>query len=369
MELDVYSAFVVATAILIALPGPSVLLTVAHSISFGWRTALVTVAGATAGVTVQLLVAAFGLSSMLHSVAEAFEWLRLAGAAYLVYLGIRQWRGATVPLEFDAPLAPRRNLFVQGLVITVPNPKSLIFIVAFLPQFIDATRPLGLQFAELPLTDRFSHELDAYRELKDRLGMYYLCHGPREGDPNDTKGLKEVYVPKILATFPLMKRLEASLLTIHLWLDSRFVKEEVISFKVGILREILARAEQAGVVICLENLSESASHLQVALDPLPQLCLTLDLGHAQLLTEVNRSDEILAQYPDRIMHVHLHDNRGGHSPKADLHLPIGEGVIDFRGVFSRLRAMGYDRTITLELKPPEIEASLPHVRKLLGLDS
>lgn len=57
------------------------------------------------------------------------------------------------------------------------------------------------------------------------------------------------------------------------------------------------------------------------------------------------------------------------TPKADLHLPIGEGVIDFKGVFSRLRAMGYDRTITLELKPPEIEASLPGVRKLLGLDS
>ena len=237
------------------------------------------------------------------------------------------------------------------------------------PEDVQALHALGLQFAELPLTDRLSNELDVYRELKDRLGLYYLCHGPREGDPNDTKGLKETYLPKILASFPMMKGLEASLLTIHLWLDSRFVKEDVLSFKVGILREILARAEQAGIVICLENLSESASHLRTALDQLPQLYLTLDLGHAQLLTEVNRSDEILAQFPDRVRHVHLHDNRGGHSPKADLHLPIGEGVIDFKGVFSRLRAMGYDRTITLELKPPEIEASLPGVRKLLGLDS
>ena len=146
MELHVYLAFVVATTIMIALPGPSVLLTVAHSISFGWRLALSTVAGATMGIAVQLIVAAIGLTSLLNVVAEAFEWLRWAGAAYLVYLGIKQWRSASEPLEFDTSSVSRKNLFVQGLVITIPNPKSLIFIAAFLPQFIDAARPLGLQF-------------------------------------------------------------------------------------------------------------------------------------------------------------------------------------------------------------------------------
>lgn len=147
MELHAYLAFVVATTVMILSPGPSVLLTVAHSISFGWRHALVTVAGATVGVAVQLLVAAIGLASLLRTVADAFDWLRWAGAAYLVYLGIKQWQSASVPLEFDTPSASRANLFVQGLVITVPNPKSLIFIAAFLPQFIDSTRSLGLQFA------------------------------------------------------------------------------------------------------------------------------------------------------------------------------------------------------------------------------
>jgi len=147
MELHVYLAFVVATTIMIALPGPSVLLTVAHSISFGWRPALSTVGGETAGIAVQLIVAAIGLTSLLNVVAEAFEWLRWAGAAYLVYLGIKQWRSAGDPLKIDTSAVSRTNLFVQGLVITIPNPKSLIFIAAFLPQFIDATRPLGLQFA------------------------------------------------------------------------------------------------------------------------------------------------------------------------------------------------------------------------------
>ena len=147
MELHVYLAFVLATSIMIALPGPSVLLTVAHSISFGWHRALSTVAGGTVGVAVQLLVAAIGLTSLLNVVAEAFEWLRWAGAAYLVYLGIKQWRSASEPLEVDTSSVSKMNLFVQGLVITIPNPKSLIFIAAFLPQFIDAARPIGLQFS------------------------------------------------------------------------------------------------------------------------------------------------------------------------------------------------------------------------------
>jgi threonine/homoserine/homoserine lactone efflux protein len=131
---------------MIALPGPSVLLTVAHSISFGWKNAIATVAGETMGIAVQLLVAAIGLTSVLNAVAGVFEWLRWAGAAYLVYLGIKQWRSASKPLEFDTSPVSKKNLFAQGLVITIFNPKSLVFIAAFLPQFIDTARPLGLQF-------------------------------------------------------------------------------------------------------------------------------------------------------------------------------------------------------------------------------
>jgi len=147
MEIPVYLAFVVATATMIALPGPSVLLTVSHSISFGWQHALSTVAGATIGIAIQLVVATIGLTSLLNVVADAFEWIRWAGAAYLVYLGIKQWRIASESLEVDTSSVSKANLLVQGLVITIPNPKSLIFIAAFLPQFIDAARPPGLQFA------------------------------------------------------------------------------------------------------------------------------------------------------------------------------------------------------------------------------
>lgn len=146
MELHVFIAFVIATTIMIALPGPSVLLTIAHSISFGWRRGVVTVAGATMGIAVQLIIAAIGLTSLLNFVAQAFEWIRWAGAVYLIYLGIKQWRSVNDPLEVKTSSVSRKNLFFQGLVITIPNPKSLIFIAAFLPQFINTANPIGFQF-------------------------------------------------------------------------------------------------------------------------------------------------------------------------------------------------------------------------------
>jgi threonine/homoserine/homoserine lactone efflux protein len=149
MELHVYMAFIVATTIMIALPGPSVLLTVAHSISFGWKYGIYTVTGATLGIAVQLVIAVIGLASLLNVIAEAFEWFRWAGAAYLVFIGIKQWRSASKPLEFNASSVSKKNVFIQGLVTTIFNPKSLIFIAAFLPQFINTARPLGLQFISI----------------------------------------------------------------------------------------------------------------------------------------------------------------------------------------------------------------------------
>lgn len=147
MELQIYLSFAAATILMISFPGPSVILTIAHSISFGWRRALMTVAGETAGIAVQLIIAVVGLTSLLNTAANVFEWIRWLGAAYLVYLGIKQWLDAGKPMNFDISQTPGKKLFIQGLVITVPNPKSLIFIAAFLPQFIDTTRPLNIQFA------------------------------------------------------------------------------------------------------------------------------------------------------------------------------------------------------------------------------
>lgn len=227
---------------------------------------------------------------------------------------------------------------------------------------------LGLQFAEIPIIDPegFRGLVKPYRDLRERLGIYYLCHGPREGDPNDMRGLEKVYMPKVLEILPLMSELNMSLLTLHLWFDSRFVKEEVISFKIGLLRRILEKAASLDIQICLENLSETASHMAVPFHDLPLLNLTLDLGHAQILTDVNTSYGFMERYPGRIKHIHLHDNRGGDSYRDDHHLLPGEGIIDFDGIFKKLKEIAYDRTITLELTPPEIEKCLGYVKALLS---
>lgn len=227
---------------------------------------------------------------------------------------------------------------------------------------------LGLQFAEIPITNpqKFSNLLKAYKDLKDRLAIYYLCHGPREGDPNDMRGLEEVYLPKIFETLPLMAELDMALLTLHLWFDSRFVKEEVITFKIGLLGHIIKKAADFKITVCVENLSETASHMVTPFTDLPLLNLTLDVGHAQLLAETNTSYEFIERYPERIKHVHLHDNRGGDSYRDDLHLLPGEGIVDFEKVFGKLNEMNYDRTITLELIPSEIAKCLRHVKEWLS---
>ena len=132
MDWNLYLAFVVASSALILLPGPSVLLTVAHSLAFGWRRALNTVLGATCGVAVQLAVALVGMTSFMIFMAEWFEVLRWAGVAYLVYLGIQQWRAdPTAPALPNGSGSSPRSRFLQGLVITVMNPKSMIFLAAF----------------------------------------------------------------------------------------------------------------------------------------------------------------------------------------------------------------------------------------------
>jgi sugar phosphate isomerase/epimerase len=115
------------------------------------------------------------------------------------------------------------------------------------------------------------------------------------------------------------------------------------------LRELLTYGKQKAVGIMIENLPDrfnTAEQLSELLDPLPELGLHLDIGHANLMTPVNTTLEIIAAHGQRLRHVHLHDNRGG---SLDLHLPLGAGNIDLRGSVRALKSCGYDGTITLEV--------------------
>jgi sugar phosphate isomerase/epimerase len=207
--------------------------------------------------------------------------------------------------------------------------------------------------------------------LRDRTGIGYLAHGPKEGNPFTTEHHGPVLGPKVDQLIDLAGELGIPLYTQHLWLDARFVPPEILDAKVKLLARWTERARQAGVTLCIENLSEHASHFAPAFDRIPGLQMTLDLGHGQILPPtcpsgdtVNASFELLEQHAGRIRHVHLHDNHGGQRSRDDLHMPLGEGCIDFRGILAALRAAGYDGAFSFEVGLEHVEQGRALVRVL-----
>jgi threonine/homoserine/homoserine lactone efflux protein len=153
MNLDLYFAFVLATTVLILLPGPNVTLLVANSLAHGPRRALITLAGTSSAIALQLVVVVLGMTSVILALATWFEWLRWAGVAYLIYLGIQQWRAAPLALDdLEARPTPSWRLFCQGVLVSATNPKTLLFYAAFFPQFVDPASPPGAQLALLCAT-------------------------------------------------------------------------------------------------------------------------------------------------------------------------------------------------------------------------
>ena len=119
------------------------------------------------------------------------------------------------------------------------------------------------------------------------------------------------------------------------------------------LGELIDDAQRLGLGLMVENIPgdfNNAEQLGELLDPLPELGLHLDIGHTNLMVPVNTTMEILENYGDRLKHVHLHDNRGGH---ADLHMPLGTGTVPVRECLRALKKAGYDDTITLEVFTPD----------------
>jgi len=236
------------------------------------------------------------------------------------------------------------------------------------PEDVVALYDLGLDFAEISTKNlkESSDNITKFVELVEGTSFYYLCHGPNEGDPNAMSSIRSDYLPRVEDILEIMPMLKMSLLTLHLWLDRRFVRSHVIDFKIELLRKIVDKARGKNIVICLENLSEDREDLDAVLRELPLLHLTLDVGHAQLLRRETTAFDLIAAYADRIKHIHLHDNLGGDLPKHDLHLPPGKGIVDFRGIFNAFKTIGYTGTATLELKPQEIKSCLPFVKTLLA---
>jgi threonine/homoserine/homoserine lactone efflux protein len=142
VSLQLYLAYVAACIVLALLPGPVVTLVVANGLRHGTRAALTNVAGAQAGLAVVIAIVAVGLTSLMATMGYWFEWLRFAGAAYLVWLGIKLIRAPSMLQAMDTPPPPPRGgFFLQGLLVLLSNPKVLVFFGAFIPQFVDTAQP------------------------------------------------------------------------------------------------------------------------------------------------------------------------------------------------------------------------------------
>ncbi len=153
MSLETYAAYLVACIVIIIVPGPTVTLIVANSLKHGTRAGLLNVAGTQFGLGIMVLVAGIGLSSVAAALGHGFEWLRLAGAAYLIWLGWRMFRSAGADLDGTAPSKPPRGgFFLQGALVALSNPKTLLFFGAFFPQFLDHTRDHATQIAIMGAT-------------------------------------------------------------------------------------------------------------------------------------------------------------------------------------------------------------------------
>jgi threonine/homoserine/homoserine lactone efflux protein len=152
MSLQLYLAFVAACIALALLPGPVVTLVIANGLRHGTRAALINMAGVQAGLAIVIGIVAVGLTSLMATMGYWFDWVRFAGAAYLVWLGIKLIWSPVEGVNADEPPPPRGGFFLQGFVVLLSNPKVMVFFGAFIPQFMDMEKDHVSQVALLGVT-------------------------------------------------------------------------------------------------------------------------------------------------------------------------------------------------------------------------
>lgn len=156
MTYETWFAFVAASVVLLAIPGPSVLLVISYALGYGRKTAFATVIGIALGDLVAMIASLAGLGALLSTSATAFAVVKWIGAAYLVFLGIRLWRApvGNGPIADNDNLPEEKPLRIVGhcFMVTALNPKSIVFFVAFLPQFLTPAAPFFEQVSLLVAT-------------------------------------------------------------------------------------------------------------------------------------------------------------------------------------------------------------------------
>ncbi|MFA5321280.1 MAG: sugar phosphate isomerase/epimerase [Smithella sp.] len=215
-----------------------------------------------------------------------------------------------------------------------------------------AASKLGFPFIEISLDDpeTVAGWIPHLLEIKNTCRISFLAHYPNEDNPFDVETLRDKFLPRIKALMNLSRQLNINKATLHFWIDKRWASADLIRGKLEILTRIVDFGAECGITVCIENLSERAESFAPAFNAIPELKMTLDIGHAQLLSKQNTSFDFIENYFPRIAHIHAHDNHGGTSVKDDLHLALGEGSIDYKSIINNLVDKGYDSTITIEVK-------------------
>lgn len=152
MSPSLYAAYVVACIVIVLVPGPTVTLIIANSIRHGTRAGLGNVLGTQIGLAITIGVVAIGLTSLIAGMGHWFEWVRLIGAAYLIWMGIQMFRNKGSLNPDGSVRKPRGGFVLQGVLVAVSNPKTLVFFGAFFPQFIDPNGNFSLQMTVMGLT-------------------------------------------------------------------------------------------------------------------------------------------------------------------------------------------------------------------------
>ena len=172
MSVELYLTYLLACFVITIIPGPTVTLIVANSLTHGTRAGLLNVAGTQLGLGLMMLVLVVGLSSIIATMGVWFDWLRLAGAAYLIWIGWKLLRSSGSFAQPDSTPAPRGGFFLQGFLVLLGNPKALLWFGAFIPQFVDPSGNYVGQVVLLGLTAMASAAISdgAYAILAGRAG-------------------------------------------------------------------------------------------------------------------------------------------------------------------------------------------------------
>jgi homoserine/homoserine lactone efflux protein len=174
MSLQVYLAYVAACILITIIPGPTVTLIIANSLTHGMRAGLLNVAGTQLGLAIMLGVLLVGLSSVIATMGVWFDYVRIAGAIYLVWLGWKLLRANAGFGQIGQTPAPRGGFFLQGFLVLMSNPKALLWFGAFIPQFVDPSGNYVGQIVLLGATAMATAAITdgAYAVLGGRAGKF-----------------------------------------------------------------------------------------------------------------------------------------------------------------------------------------------------